>query len=195
MKDNKNIVIALLCTVLCVMAVAYAVFSTTLSIEGTATIESNWKVIIQNVTCDDSTSGGTAQFEETQVSYDSQYTKATITPKFVQPGDKTVCTITVKNEGDLTGYLSGVTPTTITNKVIGEGVTAAEADAIHYAFAANTNNLVENNPEIAPGATHTFTVTAEYFDLKENGQSVTLTEAQKTRTLDVVFTYKQKVNS
>ena len=36
MKDSKNLVIGMLCAVVCIMAVAYAAFSTTLTINGTA---------------------------------------------------------------------------------------------------------------------------------------------------------------
>ena len=46
MKDSKNLVIGMLCAVLCIMAVAYAAFTTTLNINGSANISSNWSVII-----------------------------------------------------------------------------------------------------------------------------------------------------
>ena len=52
MKDSKNLVIGMLCAVICIMAVAYAAFSTTLTINGTASIESNWCVRIKDApTC------------------------------------------------------------------------------------------------------------------------------------------------
>ena len=47
---KKNIIISFLVAIVCIMAIAYAAFSQTLNINGTATIDSNWNIKITDVT-------------------------------------------------------------------------------------------------------------------------------------------------
>ena len=47
--NQKNIVIGVLCLVICIMAIGFAAFSTTLNINGTSSIESNWSVVFTNI--------------------------------------------------------------------------------------------------------------------------------------------------
>ena len=49
MKKN-NIIITFLIAIVCIMAITYAAFSTTLNINGTANIDSNWDIKITDVT-------------------------------------------------------------------------------------------------------------------------------------------------
>ena len=109
MKDSKNIVIGLLCTVLCVMAVAYAAFSTTLTIEGTATIGSTWNVAITDIDCDTEKglSNGIDIGEPTTGGFGTA--TATIGVSFNQPGDNMTCTVTLTNNGTLDATLKSIT--------------------------------------------------------------------------------------
>ncbi len=113
MKDSKNLVIGMLCAVICVMAVAYAAFSTTLTINGTATIDSSWCVQIKDeaVTCEKTpVSGGAAESVEATVTRESNIL-AKVTMKFTQPGDSASCTITFENCGNLDAKLNSITVT------------------------------------------------------------------------------------
>lgn len=107
MKDSKNWVIGGLCAVLCIMAVAYAAFSTTLNINGTATIESNWCVRIQDSpVCETTVASGGAEGSVTATASKTNNTDATVTMKFTQPGDSATCTVIFENCGDLDAKLS-----------------------------------------------------------------------------------------
>ena len=46
---QKNIVIGIMCITVCIMVIGFAAFSTTLNINGTSSIESNWKVVFTNI--------------------------------------------------------------------------------------------------------------------------------------------------
>ena len=184
MKDSKNLVIGLLCTVLCVMAVAYAAFSTTLTINGTASIDSRWNVAISNVSCTKTTATGGVTVPDPTI--DNQGTTAVIGVKFNQPGDAMDCVITVTNAGTLDGVLKGITttPETITN--------TQNTHAIWYYIGQGADDADVNDVITKEGGTHKYTVRAEYHDVKDaNGQSLTLTDEQKTRTLVVNLNYKQ----
>lgn len=206
MKDSKNIVIGLLCTILCVMAVAYAAFSTTLSITGTASVDSTWDISIASIDCVP-TSGGSITVEKPEAVIPAGALTATIPVNFHQPGDKAVCTITVENNGTLTGYLTAITTKIGKDQTAAEGATenaegtitnTENVDAIFYSLDSSANPV---NTDIAKLDTtngagkHTFVLTVEYKDIKQNGQSVELTDAQKTRTLIVNFNYKQRLNN
>ena len=87
MKDSKNWVIGGLCAVLCIMAVAYAAFATTLTINGTASIESNWCVRIKDAPSCTKTSASGVDDDVTATAVKDGATSATVTMKFKQPGD------------------------------------------------------------------------------------------------------------
>jgi len=121
MKDSKNLVIGMLCAVVCIMAVAYAAFSTSLEINGTATISSNWGVRIGDtssctfkaVNAEEATTATACTGTETEgdntmcasVVKTGSFL-ATISMRFMSPGDTATCTIPVENYGDLDAVLS-----------------------------------------------------------------------------------------
>lgn len=179
MKDSKNLVIGLLCAVVCVMAVAYAAFQTTLTINGTATITSEWNVAITDIQCEataveggdavavtKSFSGTTAQFDFT----------------FKQPGDSGTCVVTVTNNGDLKAKVKSLTTvaTDATGKT--EAVTLT-SDVIKYTVSGITEGT-----KLAAKGTNTYTINAE-FD--SNAGETEITEAQKSKTLTVTIDYEQ----
>lgn len=100
MKE-KGILIVMLCTVVIVMSVAFAAFSSNLTINGTAGIASTWNVAFDadNSSCSDGSSiavGGTT---------------ATLSVRLETPGDEVTCTIGVKNTGTLDAKLASITST------------------------------------------------------------------------------------
>lgn len=103
---NNNILIACLVAIICVMGVAFAAFSTTLTISGTGSIESTWgPIYIESCSCSvttfkDSSNKPTASC--TPASGGTSSTVAgTITTTMVLLGDKISCTFNVKNGGSL----------------------------------------------------------------------------------------------
>lgn len=109
MRDSKNMVIGMLCAVVCIMAVAYAAFSTSLTVTTTATVASNWCVRIKEVSCpaDEKkpVAGGAADSVTAEVVAKSDLS-AEISMSFRQPGDQATCTVTYENCGDLNATIS-----------------------------------------------------------------------------------------
>lgn len=197
MKDSKNIVIGLLCTVLCVMAVAYAAFSTSLEINGTATISSTWNVAISDIQCETKvgTTGGVAITKPTVTGVGT--TEATIGVSFNQPGDSMTCTVYIANNGTLEAKLASITttPETITN---GNGGGTSIDDFIHYTIGQGSGDAKQNDVLAAktgetPG-TQTYTIHAEYKNVVDaNNNSVALPSGVNSRQISVKFNYVQNL--
>ena len=177
MKDSKNLVIGMLCAVVCIMAVAYAAFSTTLNINGTASIESNWGVKIVDgpsctfkaVTASAATTATACTGTETAndntmcaSAVKNSDALATVTMRFMSPGDTATCTVSVQNYGTLNAKL--------THTVNGKAYTAtvADTDAIDFEISGLDTTL-------AAGATKVITITGTYKDVTSQPSSTSAT--------------------
>lgn len=173
MKDSKNLIIGMLCAVVCVMAVAYAGFSTSLTINGTASVTSNWNVAITNVSCTTQAAAGgqTGQVAEEVGSHTA--TVATFKMEFVQPGDEATCVITVSNTGSIPAKLNSIlaTPT-------GEG-------PITFTVTPTTADLASRATLAATTGTETITVKG-VFD-----SSTTTNQKDATKSITVALGYVQ----
>ncbi len=177
MKDSKNLVIGMLCAVICVMAVAYAAFSTTLNINGTATIDSNWCVQIkeEELSCTPTPVDGGKPGSVTATATRDSGVLATVTMKFTQPGDKAVCTIHFENCGDLDAKLNSI-------NVTGED----EEGPIKFTVAKpSVNDVLEASGD----EQHTVTITGTY-DSTTTSQPTSL-----SKTVKVVAEYVQNVGA
>ena len=155
MKDSKNLVIGMLCAVICVMAVAYAAFSTQLTVTGTATITSEWGVEIvgSGTSCAVTNNAGAATVTDGNETYTlggvaSNVTSSTATfdITLIQPGDVVTCTVSVTNTGTLNAKVSDL--------VIGG---TKETSAIVIAASGIEKDQVLNAKDST-----TFTITATY---------------------------------
>ena len=104
--DNKgrNIIIGTLLAAILIMAVGYALLSQSLTINGTASISSDWNVAITAIS--EGTPTGTAE-NVSPATFTG--TSATFNVKLVKPGDTMTYNITVSNLGDLNAELTGMT--------------------------------------------------------------------------------------
>ena len=202
MKDSKNIVIGLLCTVLCVMAVAYAAFSTSLEINGTATISSTWNVAISDIQCETkvgTVAGGNGVAITPPTVSGVGTTEATIGVSFNQPGDNMTCKVYIANNGTLEAKLASIvtTPETITN---GNGGGTSIDDFIHYTIGQGNGDAKQNDVLAAktgetPG-TQTYTIYAEYKNVVDaNNNSVALPTGVNSRRISVQFNYVQNLGA
>lgn len=172
MKDSKNLVIGMLCAVVCVMAVAYAAFSTTLNINGTATVASNWKVEILSIECDATeAAGGATSINEGAIELKAEgekkgETTAEFTMTFLQPGDTAECIVTVQNAGSL--------PAKLAAPVDGQYWTETNADSV-ITFAVE--GATEGRTLAAGAKDNVFTITAEYDDVDTQPDSSKLTNS------------------
>ena len=111
-SKHKNALIGALLAVVFVMAVGYAAFAQTLTINGSATITSTWNVHFDTTktsgtdVISPTTGAGGTQAPTGSVGYEDEGQKANITAQLNQPGDKVVFTLTIKNEGNIAATLA-----------------------------------------------------------------------------------------
>ncbi len=164
-NNHKNAAIAMLLGALVVMAVAYAAFSTALTINGTATIKSSWNVAFDTtkttgtgvITPTTGKSGGTAPTGTISFA-DGQ--NATVSANLYQPGDKVVFTLTIKNTGSLDATLGAPTVTAVS----GCTVSAKTCTSTNGYLKFTVSNPASTSLEKTSGTT-TMTVTAEFPDV------------------------------
>lgn len=176
MKDNKNWVMVGLGVVICIMAVAYAAFATTLTINGTATIDSSWCVQIVNeeITCQSTPAVGGAPGSVTATATRESNILATVNMTFTQPGDTATCTIKFENCGDLKAKL---------NKI---DITGIETET-PIKFEVTKPEL--NTPLVAKGSNHEVTIKGTYVD------TITSQPSTLSQEVNVVAEYVQDMST
>ena len=112
MKKN-NIVITFLIAIVCIMAISNAAFSTTLNINGTANIDSNWDIKITDVITKNIVGNATKAFEPVVSD-----TSATFKTNLVSPGDSMTYTVTVTNNGTVDAKVGSIEMTESQNPAI-----------------------------------------------------------------------------
>ena len=158
MKTNKKkekSVILLLIVAIVLMAVGFAAYSTTLTINGNVTVKpTKWSVHYGTLaaTSGSVTEGTTASIDETQ-------TKFTFNVTLNKPGDFYEATLPVVNDGSFDAKLTEVTMSTLT---------AAQQKYLKYTIAYNdgtpyTATTTGLNIELKAGATKNAVVRVEYL--------------------------------
>ena len=100
---QKKIIIVSLCIAVLIMVIGFAAFSTTLNINGTSSIESNWKVVFTNIQELSKTNGVTVNNVPT-----ASGTTATFDVDLQKPGDSIEYQITVENQGTLDAIIEDI---------------------------------------------------------------------------------------
>jgi len=172
MKDSKNLIIGILCVVLCVLAVTYSAFTRGLEINGTAEITSKWDVKFTAISCSTS---GTAVNNGSSVSSQNGLT-ATVDFTLTAPGDSAYCDLTVSNNGTLPAKFMEITYGALTQEELA-------ASPIMITVSQPTN------ADLAVGANHVWKVTAVY---DENVTSIP-DEAAASKSTTITLNYKQNL--
>lgn len=162
MKKN-NIVITFLIAIVCIMAIAYAAFSTTLNITGTSNINSTWDIKITDVTTKNIVGEATKAFEPVVSD-----TSATFKTNLVRPGDSMTYTVTVTNEGTVDAKVESIEMTKSPNPAI-----------VFSTSGINENDLLKT------GESQKYDVTIAY------NSNVTTQPTELSGTLTVKLNYVQ----
>lgn len=181
-REMKTLVIAALVISVVAIGVGFAAFSTTLQINGTATVNTagkTWNVLFTGVEKTDvSTKGIDATVPTIGNSTAGENTTnaaiGTITAAFTAPNQKLQYKITVSNSGSYDAKLTAASiPTLDTITVTGTGA-AAETDATnvknHLKFSftkADGSAVTAETDTLAAGATQDYLYTIEYEDLTD----------------------------
>lgn len=161
MRDRKkrNIIIGVLCSLLVIMGMGYALLNQRLTIKGQEIIMGEWDVRITNIT--DKNPIGKAK----NVSHSFTNTSATFEADLWLPGDSIEYEVTVENKGNVVAALQTVTPSTV----------------------SSDNSVKFTHTEIPqilqPGDVKTFTMKVEFL---ESASSIPSNKDVKY-TLDIVY--------
>ena len=164
MKDKKKLLIGILSLLICIMAVGYALLAQELTINGTASIDSTWKVEITNITSKDVVGDAV---NKTDPSYTA--TNANFSVGFTQPGDSITYDITLTNKGTLDAVVESIT------------VNKGDNPAIVY----TTSGLKRGDKIAKNNGTNILTVKVDY------DSSVTTQPASTTNDITVTINYQQ----
>ena len=167
MKNKKTIMIGILCTLVAIMAVGYALLAQELNINGRASIDSTWKVEITNITEKDIV--GDATSKET-LSYTA--TTANFSVGLIQPGDSITYDIEISNLGTLKAKVDSI------------NVVMDENDAITY-----TTSGVKQGDKLGVGEKTILTVKVEY------NSNVTIQPTNTEKDLTVTLNYVQDLGN
>ncbi len=160
---NKNALIGGLLAVVLIMAVGYAVFSTNLTINSSASVTSTWKVLFDN-TATSGTATGSASCGT--ITYSNSDMTATISnTTLTKPGDKCTYSLTIKNTGTLDATLAAPTLTGTSCTVSGLTCTSTSGH-IKYTVTSPAGSLANTS------GTKTMTVTAEFPDATVSSATV-----------------------
>ena len=164
MENNKKIIITVLSVLVVAMAVGYALLAQELTINGTASIDSTWRVEITNITSKDVVGDA---INKVDPSYTA--TTANFSAGFTQPGDSITYDITVTNKGTLDAVVESIT------------VNKGDNPAITY----TTSGLKRGDKLAKNNGTNTLTIKVDY------DSSVTSQPASTTNNIIVTINYQQ----
>ena len=164
-RRKRNIIIGVLCCLLVVMGIGYAILSQTLNISGIANMKGDWNVKITNLELLNTT--GMAK----EVSSSFTDTTATIKGQMYMPGDSTEYKVTVTNAGNIDAKLSSITYSSSTGD---------ELSDIKF-----TSNAVEGRI-LKAGDTYVFNVKTVFSE-----EATSLPEKGKTPSYTLTLQYTQ----
>lgn len=151
MNDTKKsaIIIFLLAIVL-IMTIGYAAFMQTLTINGTATIDSTWDVYIESIAVNNENLG--AKSNSAEVGVDSL--TANFDVSLTTPGSSVTYDITVKNNGSINAKLDSISFSDLGNDAIifsydgiTEGSTINSGNSQKFTLTITFNDSYEKMPE------------------------------------------------
>lgn len=154
---TKNALIGGLLAIVFVMAVGYAAFAQQLTINGTASVTSNWDVHFDQSKTNDlvASAGVSGATDPTgNISFGGAHS-ATLTANLVQPGDTVTFTLTVKNGGNIAAALAE--PTVTMDGDESDEALIAKKGNIQFTVTSPTPNQINENE------TATMTVKAEFI--------------------------------
>lgn len=165
-KGKKNYAIIVLVVILLALAIGYAAFQATLTVNGTATGSMGWDVHFASATLKDSTGAkdtthGTATVVNPSI--DGKTVTATVELKY--PGDGVILETVIQNDGTVPAKLTKFEPTGADSDLIitPAGPTVGETIAANGG-TCTSQFMVKWNPEsnVDNLGTKTFKITFEY---------------------------------
>ena len=185
-SKHKNALIGALLAVVFVMAVGYAAFAQTLTINGTASIDSTWDVHFDGsktegdgvIEVEAGLEGATAP-NGGIISYTDSDHKASLSASLNQPGDKVTYTLTILNTGSIDAALHKPV-LTVEGATAGTGTLTQSKGNIQF----TVQGLAEGTSLPKTSGSTTVQVIAEYID-SAGGDTTSGTAQSATATITI----------
>lgn len=123
MKNNKTTIIVMMIAATFVLSVAYAAFSKSLKINGTASVASTWNVAFANQACTATTTKDSGTPSNCSASISGNVITTAL--NFASPGDVLTLTFDIVNNGSLTANVS-----LLAKFYLGDGSTSNECSNV-----------------------------------------------------------------
>ena len=197
-SKHKNALIGALLAVVFVMAVGYAAFAQLLTINGTATIDSNWDVHFDpSLTAGTVSHKGGNENPSGTIGYADSNTTANLTANLKQPGDTVTFTLKPTNYGSLSAkpaaapaitYGTGEDSTTLTIAADGQSATKGNIkwEILESTTVSPSNTLTGANGNTVTTANQDTIVVKATF-LPNNNAAV----ATQTAAIKIEINYQQ----
>lgn len=169
-KKNYKMLLLIILLILLGIAIGYATLSQRLTINGTATVDAEWKVVFKSIEV--ASSSGATQATSTP-SKDSD-TSVTFNVTLAEPGSYAEYTVIVENQGSIKAKLDSITDLTEINA-------KAPADVKYTITGPDIDS------ELDVSATHTYTVRVEWLSTSTEIP----TETSKTATIELEYSQAQ----
>lgn len=174
-RTARIMVVVAICIATLGLSVAYSAFSTTLTVNGTATLKGNqWSVYFDNL-LNPVTTVGTG--ESTKADLITDTTKFDFAVSLTKPGDSVSYTFDVHNAGQIDAKLSSITIT---------GVDDAAAKNVTYKLTKSDGAALQVNDALAAGTSQTLKLTVTFDADAENVEATDV-----ILDLSAVLTYVQ----
>lgn len=168
-SKKKSILLGVLVFLVLGVAVAYATLSQSLTINGTAKVQSDWKVEITNIAKKASASAT----EAADPTYSA--TTASFSVNLEKPGAYIEYDVTVENKGTIDAKLNAI-----------QTQETGTYDDVVFTITPSAETVNTTKPTLAAQATTTFTVRAEWV-----ASSTVAPEETVTRTVTYTLDYVQ----
>ena len=142
MKKN-HIIIMTLIGIIFIMSLAFAAFSSLLTINGNASIDNSWNVEITNIVSKNKIGNASNNGEPV-------YTKTSATFKtvLISPGDSMTYDVTIKNKGTVDAKLKKITLTNSNNPAIIFETSGIKENDVLIVHSVSGRNPIKYNDEI-----------------------------------------------
>ncbi len=180
-KDQRTILLISLSVIALIMVVGFAAFSTSLNINGTANISTNWCVGFDNTktnTYEITKGKSTGTSPDATMGYDGTACSSTYVPianlgaVFYQPGDKIEYTLTIANKGSIDAVIESIT---VDGSSVTSNQTITKGNIIWKVYMPASTTLQ------ATTGTTTMVVSAEF----QNKTDLVSYNAHETQTITV----------
>lgn len=173
-KTNKRNVILILIVLVLVLGIAYAAFSDTLTISGTANAKGRFNVEFTSASLNNANSTGIDKENSTAVISGDSNTVTLTAKDFEDENSSAVFNVTVHNDSTTTARLNGIT------------VTYNGSDVTDDIF--EVTNTLSAGSTIAVDGTANFTVTVKF---KDGITAANVTELNSTASFNISLEYTQ----